>query len=219
MSDHPIHRARIFCLNLQWTPQPSLCREQLRVCDYLRPTQPQNNWVFTQYISYSKAKEVIVDVTYDYTSCITNQGNGCNTLQTTMYLYESNGTDNAERTNPANYNQLQALSANNRGTFTFEPSATGFYLGVQDTGTCGTINRIILYYRVCPARSIGLGTTLDIPFPPTGSAPTRGNITCADNSIAMTPNVSCAADGTFAGSPDCRCYPGFESTTTSCSGK
>ena len=168
-----------------------------------------------------------MDVTYDYTSCITNQGNGCTTLQTTMYLYERNGADNAARTNPDNYlpNQLQVLSVDNRGiftrTFTFRPSANinGFYLGVQDTGTCGTINRITLYYRVCPARRIGLGMTLDITFPPAGSAPTRGTIMCADNSIAMNPEVSCAADGTFAGNPDCLCDPGFESITTSCRGK
>ena len=167
-----------------------------------------------------------MDVTYDYTSCITNQGNGCNTLQTTMYLYERNGADNTARTNPANYNnELGVLSADNRGTFTrsftFRPSANinGFYLGVQDTGTCGTINRITLYYRVCPARSIGLGTTLDIPFPPAGSVPTLGNIMCARNSTAVNPVVSCAADSTFAGNPDCRCDPGFESMATSCSGK
>ena len=166
-----------------------------------------------------------MDVTYDYTSCITNQGNGCNILQTTMYRYERNGADNTARTNPANYNELQTLSADNRGTFTetftFRPSANinGFYLGVQDTGTCGTINRITVYYRVCPARRIGLGTVPDISFSPTGSAPTQGIITCADNSVAMNPEVSCAADGTFAGNPDCRCDPGFESMTTSCRGK
>ena len=168
-----------------------------------------------------------MDVTYDYTSCVTNRAQGCDTLQTTMYRYERNGPDDAARTNPDNYlpNELQVLSADNRGTFTrtftFRPSANinGFYLGVQDTGTCGTINRITVYYRVCPARSIGLGMTFDIPFPPAGSALTPGIITCARNSTAVNPEVSCAADGTFAGNPDCRCDPGFESMTASCGGK
>ena len=42
---------------------------------------------------------------------------------------------------------------------------------------------------------------------------------CARNSTAVNPEVSCADDGTFAGNPDCRCDPGFESMATSCSGK
>ena len=160
-----------------------------------------------------------MNVSYDYTSCITNRANGCNTLQTTMYRYERNQADNTARTNPANYlpNQLQVLSANNRGTFTrtftFRPSANinGFYLGVQDTGTCGTINRITLYYRICPARRDGLVTFPQTPLPPAGtSQPNTGSGTCAANSSSPTsPIYRAFADGRCEPSASCACNPGF----------
>ena len=62
---------------------------------------------------------------------------------------------NNERINPANYesNPLAVLGLEDdqvRGEklFRFKPSsnASGFYLGIEGTGTCGSIERITVYY-------------------------------------------------------------------------
>ena len=207
------------------------CREQLRICDYEEDTQPQNNWVFTQFISFDEATEIFVNVSYQYRACISNADNGCNTLQTTLYRYERNGANNAARVIPANYlsNEVQVLSLMSNEndvtrTATFRPSATanGFYLGLQDTGTCGSIARITAYYFVCPGSTDDLVTIPEIPRPRVGSTtPITSTASCASDSTGSDLQLSCAADGTFVGSPVCLCNPGYEfvSNSATCRGE
>ena len=207
---------------LQWfAGSGGSCREQLRVCDYQQPTQPQNNWVFTQFISFNEATEIYVNASYQYSACISNARRGCNTLQTTLYRYERSGANNATRVIPANYlpNEVQVLSLmSNENTVmrtaTFRPSATanGFYLGVLDTGTCGTIVRITAYYRVCPEIIQGLVTLPEIPLPHTGSLqPITRNAICADNSSIFIQRAF--ADGRCETIASCACDPGYRNVS------
>lgn len=147
----------ILCL-LQWIPGGGgSCRQHLRICDYPQPLQPQSNWVFTQFINFEESTEIYVNTSYQYFSCVHSAHRGCSTLQTTLYRYETNGeVDNSARVNPANYlpNEVQVLSlpanqVSETKTTTFLSSATarGFYLGLLDTGTCGSIERITAYCR------------------------------------------------------------------------
>ena len=197
------------------------CREQLRICDYTADTQPQNNWVFTQFINFDEAREIYVNASYQYIACINNERNGCVTLQTTVYRYETNGqVSNTERVNPANYlsNEVVVLDLtagknSGRRIDTFRPSssASGFYLGVQDTGTCGSIERITVYYLVCPRRTEDLVTIPEIPRPPINvNTPIGESASCASDSTGSNLQLTCAADGTFVGSPVCLCNPGHE---------
>ena len=205
------------------------CREQLRICDYRQATQPQNNWVFTQFINFDEAREIYVNTTYQYISCINNARIGCDTLQTTVYRYETNGqVGNAARVNPANYlsNEVVVLdltanenSGNRIATFRPSSSATGFYLGVQDTGTCGSIERITAYYLVCPKIIQGLVTLPEIPLPRAGSlTPIPGNAVCAANSRPLQ-QVSLErrafADGRCVSNAACECEPGYRNVPVS----
>ena len=198
------------------------CREQLRICDYGQDTQPQNNWVFTQFINFDNATEIFVNASYQYIACISNEHNGCDTLQTTVYRYETNGqVSNAARVNPANYlsNEVSVLdlaASENSGrridTFRPSSSATGFYLGVQDTGTCGSIERITAYYRVCSGRRDGLLTIPEVPRPPMNSIdPVSEEATCAANSFDIASlNVTATTDACSTVAM-CLCNTGFHS--------
>ena len=222
---------RIVCPLQFFAGSGGSCREQLRICDYLQPTQPQNNWVFTQFISFDEATEIYVEASYQYSACISNANRGCDTLQTTLYRYERSGANNAARVIPANYlpNEVLDLSLmSNQNTVTrnntFVPSATanGFYLGLQDTGTCGSIVRITAYYFVCPGSTDDLVTIPEIPRPRVGSTtPITSTASCASDSTGSALQLSCAADGTFVGSPVCLCNPGYEfvSNSATCEGE
>ena len=198
------------------------CREQLRICDYRRPIQPQNNWVFTQFINYLEATEIFVNASYQYISCINNARRGCSVLHTTAYRYETNRrVGNIARVNPANYlpNEVAVLyladdenSGNTIATFRPSSSAAGFYLGVQDTGTCGSIERITAYYRVIPSRTDGLIEYPEIPLPPVRSSDTiTRSAVCAPHSINSS-NLELSADsnGIVEGDPSCLCDPGYQ---------
>ena len=187
------HVPRYVC-PLQWFPgSGGSCREQLQICDYFQPTQPQNNWVFTQFISFDEATEIYVNASYQYSACISNARRGCNTLQTTLYRYERNGRNNAKRVNPVEYvqNEVLVLSLTSDQnskirTASFRPSASanGFYLGLLDTGTCGSVVRITAYYRVIPSQTDELIYYPEIPLSPVGS------------SNRSTRFATCAADST-----------------------
>ena len=197
------------------------CREQLRVCDYTQDSQPQNNWVFTQFISFDEATEIYVNASYQYSACISNARRGCDTLQTTLYRYERSGADNAERVIPANYlpNEVQVLSLmSNENTVmrndTFLPSATanGFYLGLLDTGTCGSIVRITAYYQVCPGGREGLLTIPEVPLPPMSSTDSvTRNANCASNSHNTTSLKVTATTDSCSTIAMCLCNTGFHS--------
>ena len=163
-----------------------------------------------------------VTVSYDYTSCVTNVRNGCNTLHTTMNVYEpeGNGPDDIRRSNPASYSrevQMLEVPGGRRGVtervfqFLPSPNAAGFYLGIHDTGTCGTINRITIHYQIVPSRTEGLITYPEIPLPPLMSTErvTR-NITCARDSTAFNPTLSIDSRGIVEGNPICLCSPGYQ---------
>ena len=160
-----------------------------------------------------------VTVSYDYTSCVTNVRNGCQTLYTTMYVYEPEGNDNG-RSNPANYDrevQMLEVPGGRRGVtervfqFLPSPNAAGFYLGIHDTGTCGTINRITIHYEIVPSRKEGLNSYPEIPLPPLMSTErvTR-NITCARDSTAFNPTLSVDSGRDVEGNATCLCNPGYQ---------
>ena len=136
-------------------------------------------------------------------------------------MYEPEESDsNSGRTNPANYEQhpLAVLGLENgegRGEqlFTFLPSsnANGFYLAIEDTGTCGSIERITVYYRVIPSRTDGLIEYPEIPLPPVGSSDriTR-TAACAEDSMGSNLDLTVNSNGIVEGNPSCLCNPGYQ---------
>ena len=196
-----------------------LCQSEPESCDYTETT-PQENWFFTQYISYLNASEVFVNVSSYFESCRLAQNPRCNRLYVDMYLYERNGTDRAAVRNTINYRQLMLIEPNGLGqavnqiTIPFIPSGNfnGFYIGVRANGTCASIRRLQVYYRVSPARTDDLVIYPEIALPALGSnAPVTGVASCAPNSRNLTSlQVTCSADGRCQDVATCTCDQGYE---------
>ena len=212
---------------MQWRSSfGGLCAAQPRSCDFREGT-PQNNWLFTQYIRYIDAKEVIVNITANFQEC--RQNPSCNQLYVDMYRYERNGVDaTAARTTtnyqlvrrieqPSNFGQQQYAAS-----FSFTPSGNtnGFYLGFRDTGTCINLQRLQVYYN-------GLQPVVDPPVvcPEVGRPPQGSTVpvtcSCPGNST-VTPGSSlqltCHSDGTCDGNPLCQCNEGYREITGGCIG-
>ena len=97
-------------------------------------------------------------------------------------------------------------------TFTLNTSETGFYVALQDTGTCVGISRLRVYRYNCPSRQVGLVLYHGTPAPVSGSV----NV----NSGSVSKTVACNHDGTWSTEvPVCECNLGYENTGTNCSGK
>ena len=76
---------------MQWVSSfGGLCAAQPRTCDF-RESTPQDNWFFTQYISYINATEVFVNITANFQECRLNPS--CTQYYVDMYHYERNGVD------------------------------------------------------------------------------------------------------------------------------
>ena len=98
-------------------------------------------------------------------------------------------------------------------TFTLDPSETGFYVALQDTGTCVGISRLRVYRYNCPSRQVGLVLYPETPAPVSGSVTI--NVKCVDNAVASgSTQVTCHSNGTWG--PDtsqCECSLGFANIT------
>ncbi len=193
------------------------CQRVLRSCDHTE-SAAQQNWLFTQYISYLDAKQVFVSVTYRLSQCVTG-GNAkaeCKTLD--VHWYEgSTIMSMAQQTNRDNYSPLLTLTSTTTATvtqeFSFNPgNFNGFYLAFEDDGSCVDLNGLRVYYRICPGKVEGLVTYPEIALPTQGSTmPALRDAICASNSSATSSlELSAFADGTCSGEPTCECNPGYE---------
>ena len=190
------------------------------MCDF-RPSTPQDNWVFTQYIRYIEAREVLINISASFAECRLAQNHCCNQLCVDMYHYERNGRNDAAARTTSNYQLVQRIQQPNGFTsrmyqtsFTFIPSGNsdGFHIGVRDNGTCINIQRLQIYYRASHRRTDGLVTYLEIALPTCSSTETvTGIATCAVNSHnLMSLQVTCFANGTCEDIATCACNPGYE---------
>ena len=183
------------------------------MCDY-DDGPNQINWMFTQYINYLNAVEVYIDMSLDIDgACIANIA--CTNMQLTMHIFNRNGNNEQERVDQGNYDTLSVLSPPDgvegpiRVRFNKTADTEGFYLAVQDVGTCGTVGQFIVYYRACPERSEGLVFYPEFGLPSTGSLTT--NAVCANGSSpTSSPLLTGYSNGTCEGTPACACDPGYE---------
>ena len=206
---------------MQWRSSfGGLCAAQPRSCDF-RESTPQDNWIFTQYIRYINATEVIVNITTNFQECRLAMNPSCTRLYLDMYRYERAGVDATAARTTTNYQLVQRIEQPSgfigqqyAGSFNFTPSgnSNGFYLGFRDTGTCVNLLRIQVYYRISPQRTAGLVTYPEIALPPKHSSETVTDMAvCAANSTNLTSLlVTCFADGRCVDAASCVCVPGHE---------
>ena len=198
-----------------------LCAYEARVCDF-RESTSQENWVFTQYISYLQAREVFVNISAGFTECRFAQNPRCNQLYVDVYRYERNGRNDAAARTTSNYQLIQRVQQPNgfaqrtyQTSFCFNNSNNfnGFYIGVRATGTCINVQRVQVYYRASPRRTVSLVTYPEIALPALCSttAVTTGIVTCAANSHNLTNlQIRCFADGRCETDAICACNAGYE---------
>ena len=213
----------------QWTSTlGGLCAYETRACDF-RESTSQDNWFFSQYISYLQAREVFVNVSAGFTECRLSPP--CNRLYVDVYRYERNGRSDAAARTTSNYQLTQRIQQPNgfaqrtyQKSFTFIPSGNfnGFYIGIRDTGTCVNIQRIQVYYRTFqPTAPVDPDPAVICPrtsLPPAG---TTASVTCScpGNSVATSSlQLTCHPDGTCTGNPRCRCHDGYQKLPQECRG-
>ena len=106
-------------------------------------------------------------------------------------------------------------------SFTLNSSDTGFYVAIQDVGTCVEISRLRVYHYICPSRQEGLVLYPETPTPVSGSVNVQ--FTCVDNAYILeseNDTITCYNNGTWSTDiPVCECNVGYENMGTKCGGK
>ena len=125
-------------------------------------------------------------------------------------------SDNYERLARLVHPAPRAISRNETRTFTLGQSETGFYIAIQDPGSCIQVLGLRVYRFNCPKFQTGLVLYHDAPGPVSGSA--NINIECVDNAVVSgSAEVTCGSDGRWGPeNPVCQCRLGYEDRTTEC---
>ena len=215
---------------VQWTQRGGICQYDLRACSYARrPGEPQNNWIFTQHIKYPIGNlpcDVFLKVTFRFSQCSSNPA--CRNDYVTLYRFDTNSiVPTSTLTNPAKYiplfgpgtettdSRLQQVGTTDIGVVrSFETSGNyaGFHLGIRDTGTCGQVKRIFLYYKPCKELLDGLVYYLELVRPPASSPNPcyTAEACCAPNAHSTTSLTYRACnDGRCERNVRCECDPGY----------
>ena len=214
-----------------------ICRFQARVCGWRQNevVVSQNNWLFTQHISsdsdsniYNYNVTIYVEAIYSLRSCRERQGcrQRFNLLHYMTNSQQLPSTSGIGYMNTQNYidfavpeGLISFVTYTNTYSFTLPPSSTGFYIAVQDIGSCIALSRLRVYRNNCKSRQVGLVLYSDAPAPVSGSA--NIDIGCVENAVVSgSSRVTCGSDGTWGDqSPMCECEVGYENRQGECIGK
>ena len=195
----------------------------------------QNNWLFTQHICSDCDSNydvtIHVEAIYSLQSCRLRQGciQSFNLLHYMTNSQQLPSTSGNGYINTQNYvkfavpeGPVSSVTYTNNYSFPLPPSSTGFYIAVQDIGSCIALSRLRVYRNNCKFRQVGLVRYPDAPAPVSGSA--NIDIDCVENAVVSgTPIVTCGSDGTWGSqNPVCQCKCGYEPNreeATRCNGK
>ena len=182
--------------------------------------------MFTQSVNYLDAIEVIVNATVRFTGCQQRSALDppCQNNFVNLHRYDTNSarTPN-EISNTANYQPcfgdlMSSRLEDNGGDEgniikRFDrPNFAMTYFGIQDIGSYGDVQRILVYYRVAQGFEEGLLRCPTIALPHEGSGNTVSkNCTCKDNAIPTNNmQLTCRANGVCEGNPSCQCRAGYQ---------
>ena len=103
-------------------------------------------------------------------------------------------------------------------SFTLDPSDTGFYIAIRDSGTCVGISRLRVYHYICQSRQVGLVLYPEALAPISGSV--NISFSCVDNAHIPEDEdqtTKCNNNGEWdIDTPVCECNLGFEDRGTEC---
>ena len=226
-----------------WIQQGGECQRQFRACAY-RLGQ-QDNWIFSKHIKYPPGSTpagggysttVYLNITYRFSSC--NPFAGCTNNFVTLYRYDTNSiASSTEQTNKNNYvlffgqgtentdsrfQQIDDFNDDNVLRSFTTSGNTGFYLGIRDAGTCGYVDRVLLYYTLCKKFQDGLVNYPELVHPPEGSPPNVAQACCAPKSHNTTSlSFRAYSNGTCERGVRCECDAGYilDAAGTGCNGE
>ena len=165
---------------LQITQSNALCTNVLQIRNTFQNAN-SNNWVLTQRVSYLDAVEVIVNSSFQ--GCMDRAGlnTPCQNNFVNLYRFDTNSQrTTTEITTRGNYqpyrgnllsSQLEQTGGGNVivvNSFS-RPNFSFTYFGIQDIGSYGDVQRLLIYYRVAQGYEEGVVTCPSIALPKEGS--------------------------------------------------
>ena len=137
-----------------------------------------------------------------------------------VYIWQTSTINRTAARNTDNYMFIEHISPDNTDGFGSSTnlveinlnSEDGFYLAVVDFSTCLAINRILVFYYVCPEETSQLISLPETIESLEGSA-TSVNGECVENSSTesgTSPIVQCGNMGQWQVFVPCLCNPGYE---------
>ena len=191
-------------------------------CHFNTDLPAQDNWLITQHISRVGITQVSVQVEFELTGCEA----GCQ-VSFLLQVWETSTIDRTQARNTSNYRRVQRVAPNQDSGLVsqnasipvdFITNETGFYLAFVDDNTCIAITRIIVFYYVCPARTLDLVIYPEILSPPIDKlTPQSKTVTgqCVNGSsgeLRRNPPLQCIQAGKWGALQEgtgCQCNPGF----------
>ena len=154
----------------------------------------------------------------------------CRNNFVTLHCYDTNSPTIPEnqRTDPNNYQPYLGDSVRSRLEQSgdsdtniimsyLRPQNFNFTnFGIQDTGTHGVVQHILVYYRVAQGYEEGLVVCPSVPLPPEGSSNVNiKTCMCKTHATAITNlDQRCDESGVCDENPVCACDPGYEYNET-----
>ena len=220
-------------VTLQWIQSHNTpCGQAVKVCGF--GDGPQNNWLITQLINrtVNGTRLPQVSVTIELTQLDCSSSLMCKQDLNT-HMHETSKEDREGARNIEKYQQIGSVSSgdtfdklvNQTITINLNTNHSSFYFAIQDEGSCTTINRLIIFYYACPAKTFDL-----ISYPKTLAVALGRNISvtasCVENAQPnedeLNPIVTCLAEGVWSdtiGGAGCHCTPGHYRENETCIGK
>ena len=230
--NHSVHSSVniIHPLIIQWrdNAQTSACIHQLLACD--PNNQPQDNWLITQFINITddNVEQLVVNMTFS--TALSSCSNNCQ-QSFSMQAYETNIPDETGRVNQSFYQNTQTRFFHRQGDEdtesaldTFTITSKGLYLAVVDTGSCTRINRLYVFYYVCPTQVVNMIQYPETVSPPTSNPQDRTAMgTCIDDASPVDGAIlelDCSINGNWGNNElGCSCDPGYEIVMDNCQRK
>ena len=186
-----------------------------------RNQNSNNNWYFTQAIPYCDAVELVVNASVRFSGC--TQRPNCIHDYVILHRFDTNSPNDIDRINPENYDfcfgniNASKLKQDPRIRDTqivkrfLRPNTSHTYFGVQDIGTTGQVQRLMVYYKVCQKNEKGLQMYPEIPLPPESSNKRTMRLAqCVPHAHNVTSLETYAYSNRCVQNVTCECDAGYE---------
>ena len=190
----------------------------------------QDNWIITQHISRTvngiALQQVTVQVDFIMNTC--DIENNCR-RSFNIHKYETSTINTTAARNLSNYEFVDQIvprdgsgmvRENGSVNINFATEATGFYLGIQDETSCILINRVLVFYYVCPAVTSDLITRPETIAPIIGGTvpPVQVVGECVEGTQpenGVQPRLTCSQNGVWSVNfgAGCVCGAGLQSSS------